>query len=77
MDTQTPQSHLREIKAATGWSEPRIAKELGISQPTVNRLVNGQAECKASTWRALCDLREKVRVEPKRPRRKLPPKVPG
>lgn len=76
MDTQTPQSLLREIKDATGWSEPRIAKELEVSQPTVNRLMNGQPECKASTWRALCDLREKVRVEPKRPRRN-PPKVPA
>ena len=72
MDTQTPQSHIREIEAATGWSQSRIAKELKISQPTINRLANGQPECKASTWRAICDLRQRVQAEPKRPRRKTP-----
>jgi transcriptional regulator with XRE-family HTH domain len=44
---------LREIKEATRWSEPRIAAELGTSQPTVNRILNGQADCKATTYRAI------------------------
>lgn len=63
MNTETPQDLLREIKAETGWSEPRIAREIGTSQPTVNRLMNGQSECKASTWRAITQLRERVKAE--------------
>lgn len=47
---------LREIKAATSWSEPRIAAEIGTSQPTVNRILNGQAECKATTYKAITTL---------------------
>lgn len=47
---------LREIKAVTGWSEPVIAEKLGISQPTVNRILNGQSDCKGSTYRAISDL---------------------
>jgi hypothetical protein len=44
---------LQEIKAATSWSEPRMAAELSISQPTVNRILNGQQECKLATLRAI------------------------
>jgi predicted transcriptional regulator len=51
---------LSEIKAATAWSEPRIAEELGTSQPTVNRILNGQEDCKGSTLRAIVELHERV-----------------
>jgi transcriptional regulator with XRE-family HTH domain len=51
---------LQEIKAATSWSEPRIADELGTSQPTVNRILNGQEDCKGSTFKAIQDLHKKV-----------------
>lgn len=44
---------LREIKDASGWSETRIADELGTTQPTVNRILNGQPDCKSSTFRAI------------------------
>jgi predicted transcriptional regulator len=47
---------LKEIKAKTGWSEPRIALEIKVSQPTVNRILNGQDDCKGSTFRAIIDL---------------------
>lgn len=47
---------LREIKAATGWSEPVIAGKLNTSQPTVNRILNGQADCKGTTYRAIIEL---------------------
>lgn len=47
---------LGEVKAATKWSEHRLAEELGTSQPTVNRILNGQDECKGSTFRAITDL---------------------
>ena len=51
---------LREIKSATDWSEPRIASELGTSQPTVNRILNGQPDCKGATLRAIVDLHARV-----------------
>lgn len=51
---------LREVKAETGWSEPRIAIEIGTSQPTVNRILNGQTDCKGSTLRAIEDLHKRV-----------------
>ncbi|WP_425558041.1 helix-turn-helix transcriptional regulator [Herbaspirillum huttiense] len=51
---------LKEIKDATGWSEPALARGIGTSQPTVNRILNGQDECKATTYRAICDLHKKT-----------------
>jgi hypothetical protein len=53
---------LKEIKAKTGWSELRIRDELGISisQPTVNRILNGQEDCKGSTDRAIRALHQRV-----------------
>lgn len=44
---------LREIKEATSWSEPRIAAEIGTSQPTVNRILNGQTDCMGKTQKAI------------------------
>jgi transcriptional regulator with XRE-family HTH domain len=55
---------LREIKQATQWSELRIAQELGTSQPTVNRILNGQVDCKGKTLRAIADLHASVFPEP-------------
>jgi hypothetical protein len=51
---------LKEIKSTTDWSEPRIAAELGTSQPTVNRILNGQPDCKGATLRAIVDLHARV-----------------
>jgi transcriptional regulator with XRE-family HTH domain len=51
---------LREIKSATDWSEPRIAAELGTSQPTVNRILNGQPDCKGATLRAIVELHGRI-----------------
>jgi len=51
---------LREIKTKTGWSEPHIAQKLGTSQPTVNRILNGQDECKSSTYKAIRSLHQQV-----------------
>jgi transcriptional regulator with XRE-family HTH domain len=47
---------LAEIKGATGWSEAKIAEEIGTSQPTVNRILKGQDDCKGSTLRAISEL---------------------
>lgn len=51
---------LREIKSATDWSEPRMAVELGTSQPTVNRILNGQPDCKGSLFRSIVELHGRV-----------------
>lgn len=47
---------LREIKNATGWTEMRIARALGTTQPTVSRILHGQADCKIATFHAICAL---------------------
>lgn len=44
---------MQEIRSVTGWSEPLLAREIGVSQPTVHRILKGQADCKASTLRAI------------------------
>ncbi|WP_374710568.1 helix-turn-helix transcriptional regulator [Massilia pseudoviolaceinigra] len=49
---------LREIKAKQEWSQVRLAAELGTTQPTVNRILNGQDDCKISTFKAICALHE-------------------
>jgi ribosome-binding protein aMBF1 (putative translation factor) len=47
---------LSEIKAATGWTEHRLAAELKTSQPTVNRILNGRTECMSRTYSAITNL---------------------
>lgn len=51
---------LKEIKLETGWGEVRIAAELKVSQPTVNRILKGQQECKGSTLKAIEDLHKRA-----------------
>lgn len=51
-----PSTLLREVKAATAWSETRLASELKTSQPTVNRILNGQARCLSTTLAAIVGL---------------------
>lgn len=53
MDLRTPSELLAEIKLATKEGEIALAKRLGISQPTVNRLLNGQVDCSSKTLRAI------------------------
>lgn len=60
-----PSTLLKEIKTATGWSEPRIATELGTSQPTVNRILRGQPDCRVKTFRAITALHALKVDEPK------------
>jgi hypothetical protein len=61
MSTSIPTQLLAEIKSLTGLGETALAARLGVSQPTVNRILNGQMECKAKTlialqsWRAELD----------------------
>ncbi len=56
----TATQYLADIKAATGWSQPQIARKLGVSQPTVYRILNGQGDCKSSTWMAITALHKQV-----------------
>ena len=62
-------SLLQEIKAETGWSEPSIATEIGVSQPTVNRILNGQEDCKGKTVLSIIALHEKTVVNSDHSRR--------
>jgi hypothetical protein len=50
---------LREISCKSGWSQPRIAIELGTSQPTVNRILGGQDDCMGRTKSAILTLHSK------------------
>jgi len=54
------QVKLAGIKAHTGMSEVAIALRLGVSQPTVNRILNGQSDCKGSTLIAIDQLSAEV-----------------
>jgi len=51
---------LKEIKGETGFCQTELAKALGTTQPTIHRILNGQVECKLSTWRAIVDLHNKT-----------------
>jgi plasmid maintenance system antidote protein VapI len=51
-----PSTLLREIKQQTGWSETRLATEIKASQPTVNRILNGQPRCLSTTLSAIVEL---------------------
>ncbi|WP_320533641.1 helix-turn-helix domain-containing protein [Robbsia andropogonis] len=53
MNTPLHTQQLRHIKAITGWGEVELGKRLNISQPTVNRILHGQIDCKASTAAAI------------------------
>jgi transcriptional regulator with XRE-family HTH domain len=50
MDLRPPAEMLAEIKAATNMVETELATRIGISQPTVNRILRGQPNC---TWKVL------------------------
>jgi predicted transcriptional regulator len=51
---------LQEIVAKTGWSQTRIANEIGSKQPTVSRIINSTVDCKGSTLRAIFALHQRV-----------------
>lgn len=41
---------------ATGMTQYRIAKDSGIPQPTISRIMRGQADCMSSTVQKLKEL---------------------
>jgi predicted transcriptional regulator len=61
---------LHEIQQATAWSQPKIAIEVGVSQPTINRILKGQVECKGSTLTAIRNLHVKTLTKKKRSKAK-------
>ncbi|CAB3730636.1 hypothetical protein [Paraburkholderia rhynchosiae] len=62
MNTLTPSQLLAEIKALTKLGEKAIGDRIGCSQPTVNRILNGQSDCKSSTLMAILQWREELRA---------------
>ncbi|MFP4895163.1 helix-turn-helix domain-containing protein [Paraburkholderia sp. EG304] len=56
MDAQPPRDMLAEIKNFTGMTEVALSASLGVSQPTVNRLLNGQERCSSTTLLAILRL---------------------
>jgi predicted transcriptional regulator len=66
MDKKTAPSMLHEIQEQTLWTQPKLAAELGTSQPTVHRILNGQEECKVSTFQAILSLHKSVLARKKR-----------
>lgn len=53
MVTLTPTEMLAEIKVAKKLSEVRLARLLDVSQPTVNRILNGQEGCSSKVLLAI------------------------
>lgn len=51
---------LRQIKDAGGYNECRLAKELGVSQPTVNRMLRG-AGTSVPTYLRIIELHKKIK----------------
>lgn len=60
MNPQTPTQLLAEIKAATGLSGLALSKRLGVSQPTVHRILNGQPGCSSNALFRILQLHEEV-----------------
>lgn len=60
MNTLTPTQLLIEIKTRTKLGEVAIAERLGISQPTVNRILNGKHECRSGTLMAIWKWHEEL-----------------
>ena len=53
MNLRSPTELLSEIKAATQLGEIGLAKRLGVSQPTVNRILRGQENCSSKALLAI------------------------
>lgn len=62
MEAQTPRDMLSEIKTFTGMSEVALAKELKVSQPTVNRVLKSQDNCSGVTLMAILRLHGEMKA---------------
>jgi DNA-binding transcriptional regulator YdaS (Cro superfamily) len=63
MNLRTPTELLAEIKAATKLGEIGLAKRLGVSQPTVNRILRGQENCSSKALLAIQRVHAEVTAE--------------
>lgn len=59
----TPTELLVEIKSVTKEGEIALSKRLGISQPTVNRILRGQANCSSKALLAIQRVHAEVTAE--------------
>lgn len=64
MTQRTPTELLKEIKDVTRLGEIGLAKRLHVSQPTVNRILNGQMVCSSKTLLAILSLHAEVTTSP-------------
>src|SRR5450830_742898 len=56
-------SLLREIKTRSRMSEKQIAARLGVSQPTVNRMLRGQDRCLSTTLIGIQNLHREISTQ--------------
>lgn len=63
MDPRTPNELLAEIKTKTQLGEIGLAKRLGVSQPTVNRILRGQPNCSSKALLAIQRVHAEVMAE--------------
>ncbi|MEI5996807.1 hypothetical protein H3V53_06215 [Paraburkholderia bengalensis] len=63
MEPRTPSEMLAEIKAETQLGEIGLAKRLGVSQPTVNRILRGQPNCSSKALLAIQRVHAEVMAE--------------
>ncbi|WP_333998266.1 helix-turn-helix transcriptional regulator [Burkholderia orbicola] len=71
MEFRTPTELLSEIKQTTQESEVALSKRIGISQPTINRILGGQRGCSLSSLRAIERVHAEVCGAPKTKTRKV------
>lgn len=56
---------LTQIRTATKMSQKALAKRLRVSQPTVNRILKGQPDCKGATLTAIVALHAEIATQSK------------
>ncbi|WP_414016442.1 helix-turn-helix domain-containing protein [Burkholderia stagnalis] len=55
---------LLEVHAATKLTQKELASGLSVSQPTVNRILNGQGDCRGTTLSAIIALHSRLVLQP-------------
>lgn len=65
MTSLTPTEMLVEIKGVMKEGETALAKRLGCSQPTVNRILRGQSDCSSKVLLSIMRVHAEVVVPDK------------
>lgn len=63
MELRSPTELLTEIKQITKEGEVALSKRLGTSQPTVNRILRGNGNCKTELFLAILRLHAEVTAQ--------------